>query len=69
MTTMQLRPGDPTPMTDSSSSSSITDLTQARRDRAQKLPNGQPCPLWMTYDPPKPYLLLPCRVIYLPVKD
>lgn len=59
---------DPTATIDSSSCSSITDLSKARLARPLKLPNGQLLPPWTTYTPAAPYLVWPCRVITLPIR-
>lgn len=55
-------------MTDNPNPTPITDLSEERQRRPQKMRNGELLPPWMTYDPPRPYLVSPCQVLSLPVK-
>lgn len=53
----------------SSTCSQVVSLTQARKAKPVLWPDGTPVPPLWIYDPPKPYLVEPCQVLTLPVKE
>lgn len=50
-------------------STRVMDLDEIRRAKPDLLLSGKPVPPWMTYTPPTPYLVTPCQVLHLPVRE
>ena len=63
-------------MTSKPKSATVVDIAQAREqhdmmdfEKGYKLPDGTRLPPFTHYDPPPPYMVKPCQVIDLPVKE